>query len=193
MAASLLVALTLAQAAPADPSAPAEAVTRFEPQGYVARFTVEIAAPRERVWAAATGDVTGWWDHSMFPDPEIMRIEPAPGGRFLERPSADGDDGTLHATVIHVQAPRVLRLHGPLGLSGRAFDLVTTWTLEAPAREATQFSVELRMAGEIDAPTAAMVRGVWTHFIEGRLKPFVEAGCDLEPEAPCAIFETGAD
>ena len=53
----------------------------------------------------------------------------------------------------------------------------------------TRFTVDLAITGEVDEELAGIVRRVWVHFIEGRLKPYMEAGCHLEPEAPCAAFE----
>ncbi|XBQ16280.1 MAG: SRPBCC domain-containing protein [Oceanicaulis sp.] len=183
----MIAALILAAAQAAEP-APAE-LQSFTPQGFRTRIEVEIAAPREEVFEAATGDVTGWWDHSFALDPAEMVIEPVFGGRFYERLEAGSDDGALHARVIYVDAPGVLRLHGPLGLSGRAVDIVTSWTLtEAEDGAATAFTVDLAMTGEIDAELAGIVRQVWVHFIEGRLKPYVEAGCHTAPDDPCAAF-----
>ena len=82
-----------------------------------------------------------------------------------------------------------MRLHGPLGLSGRAVDLVTSWTLtEGETPDTTLFRIDLAMMGDIDAELADVVRSVWVHFIEARLKTYVEAGCHLEPEQACAAF-----
>jgi len=162
----------------------------FQPRGFVATLTVPIEAPVAEVFDAATGDVTGWWDHSFWPDPAEMVIEPRFDGRFYERFEAGSDNGTLHARVIFVNAPTELRLHGPLGLSGRSVDLVSSWRLEAADDgAATDFTVELHMSGEIDAELAGVVRGVWQHFIAARLKPYVEAGCHRTPEAPCTAFD----
>ena len=161
----------------------------FEVQGFNTTITVEIDAPRDVVFEAATGDVTGWWDQSFWPDPAEMVIEPQIGGRFYERFEAGSDNGTLHARVIFVRAPEQLRLHGPLGLSGRAVDLVTSWTLtEGETPDTTLFRIDLAMMGDIDAELAGVVRSVWVHFIEARLKTYVEAGCHLEPEQACAAF-----
>lgn len=164
-------------------------VQAFEPQGFVTSVTVEIGAPVADVFDAATGDVTGWWDHSFWENPAEMVIEPRFDGRFYERFEAGSENGSLHARVIFVNAPTELRLHGPLGLSGRAVDLVSSWRLEeAGEGDATRFTVELHMSGEIDAELAGVVRSVWQHFIGARLKPYVEAGCHLTPDAPCEAF-----
>ncbi|MEQ8435571.1 MAG: SRPBCC domain-containing protein [Oceanicaulis sp.] len=170
--------------------AQATAPEAFTPQGFRSQLVVEIAAPRAQVFEAATGDVSPWWDHSFSLQPAELVIEPVFGGRFYERLEDGAQDGALHARVIYVDAPSQLRLHGPLGLSGRALDLVSSWSLEeVQDGAATRFTVDLAMAGEVDAELAQVVTSVWTHFIEGRLKPYVEADCHLEPDAPCAAFE----
>lgn len=164
-------------------------IERFEPQGFRTQIGVTIAAPVEEVFEAATGDVTGWWDHSFWPDPAEMVIEPEFGGRFYERFEDGSENGVLHARVIFVRAPYELRLHGPLGLSGRAVDMVTSWTLaQTEDGEGTQFDIALHLTGEIDEELAGVVRSVWVHFIDGRLKPYVEAGCHLAPGEPCPAF-----
>jgi uncharacterized protein YndB with AHSA1/START domain len=170
--------------------AQATAPESFTPQGFRTQLVVEIAAPRAQVFEAATGDVSPWWDHSFSLQPAELVIEPVFGGRFYERFEDGSQDGALHARVIYVDAPSQLRLHGPLGLSGRALDLVSSWSLEeVQDGAATRFTVDLAMTGEVDAELAQVVTNVWIHFIDGRLKPYVEAGCHLEPDAPCAAFE----
>ena len=160
----------------------------FAPQGFTAQVRVEIDAPREAVFAAATGDVSGWWDHTFSGGPAELAIEPEFGGRFYERFENGAEDGVLHAMVIYVDAPRSLRLDGPLGLSGKAVHKVATRTLEE-ADGGTVFTVDLAMSGQIDAPTAGIVTDVWRHFIGARLKPYVEAGCHERPGEPCAAFD----
>jgi uncharacterized protein YndB with AHSA1/START domain len=170
--------------------AQATAPEAFTPQGFRTQLVVEIAAPRAKVFEAATGDVSPWWDHSFSLQPSELVIEPVFGGRFYERFEDGSQDGALHARVIYVDAPAQLRLNGPLGLSGRALDLVSSWSLEeVHDGTATRFTVDLAMTGEVDADLAQVVTNVWIHFIDGRLKPYVEAGCHLEPDAPCAAFE----
>lgn len=186
MVINLLAALAGLATGAQDPAA----VDAFQPRGFVATLTVPIEAPVAEVFDAATGDITGWWDHSFWPDPAEMVIEPRFDGRFYERFEAGSENGSLHARVIFVNAPTQLRLHGPLGLSGRAVDLVSSWQLEeADGGAATDFTVELHMSGEVDAELAGVVRGVWQHFIAERLKPYVEAGCHRAPDMPCAAFE----
>jgi len=165
-----------------------DALAAYEPQGFRTRFNVEIAAPVETVFEVATGDVSAWWDHSFTLEPAELVIEPEFGGRFYERFEEGSPDGALHARVIYVDRPNGLRLQGPLGLSGRAVDLVTSWTLTETQAGHTDFVVEISIQGEVDEALAGVVREVWIHFIEGRLKPFVEGGCYHQPQSPCAAF-----
>ena len=184
---SWIAALTLIQAAPDTP-----AIEAFEVQGFRSQIVVEIAAPRTEVFEAATGDVSPWWDHTFWPGPAELVIEPEVGGLFYERFAVGQPDGVVHARVIFVRAPEQLRLDGPLGLSGRAVQLVSGWTRGAGASpDETRFTVDLAITGEVDEELAGIVRRVWVHFIEGRLKPYMEAGCHQEPEAPCGAFEGG--
>lgn len=170
-----------------------EPIAPFEVQGFRTHIEVVIEAPRDTVFDAATGDITGWWDHSFALDPHVLHIEPVADGRFYEQMRAGSDDGALHARVIYVDAPEQLRLHGPLGLSGQAIDLVSSWTLSETDQGHTRFRVDLAMMGEIDSELAGIVRDVWVHFIDARLKPYVEAQCHLTPDELCAAFETDSD
>lgn len=182
---ALVAAFALQAAEPVE-------IQPFEVGAFRTRIVVEIAAPRETVFDVATGDIKPWWDHTFYPDSAELVIEPEFGGRFYERFVEGEEDGVIHAEVISIYRPELLRLEGPLGLSGRAYHLVTTWTLEeAEDGQATRFVVDLSMMGEVDAELAGIVRRVWVHFIDGRLKPYVESGCHLTPDAPCAAFEAG--
>ena len=161
----------------------------FTPQGFRSQVIIEINAPVETVFDVATGDVSPWWDHSFALAPAELVIEPVFGGRFYERLEAGSDDGALHARVIYVDAPTRLTLHGPLGLSGRAVDLVSAWQLESSEDgEGTRFTVDIAISGEVDAELAGAVHRVWGHFIGVRLKPYIEAGCYHAPDAPCSAF-----
>ncbi|MAK63213.1 MAG: hypothetical protein CMF75_00480, partial [Maricaulis sp.] len=63
------------------------------------------------------------------------------------------------------------------------------WTLtEGETPGTTRFRIDLAMMGDIDAELAGIVRSVWVHFIEARLKTYVEAGCHEQPDLPCPAF-----
>jgi len=170
-------------------------ISSFETRGFTVTQSFEIAAPPETVFDAATGDVSGWWDHSFSRGfgqmPDELSIEPRAGGAFLER-FGDGAE-VLHATVIYAKRPETLRMDGPLGFSGLAAQFVITYEL-AEIEGGTRFDLTVNASGQIDEAGAAALEGVWSHFIGGRLKPYVEAGCHETPEAPCPAFEdSGAE
>ena len=117
-------------------------------------------------------DVDQWWDHRFSSESVAFSLDPKPGGGFLEIFDESGD-GVLHATVIFVQRGKVLRLRGPLGLSGFALDMV--FTLEFLEEEGgTRAQLEARRAGELEEGWAEAVQGVWHHFLWERFKPYAE-------------------
>ena len=49
-------------------------------------FEKEVTLPGtpDIIFDAVTGDISGWWDHSMSENPIEFFIEPVPGGGFYE-------------------------------------------------------------------------------------------------------------
>ena len=97
----------------------------------------------------------------------ITNLLPMLGNYSLAFDLVAGDDGVVTLIII----PRVAE--------GK--------THKAEAGELRPISITAT-AAEIDAELAGIVRNVWQHFIGARLKPYVEAGCHLAPEAPCSAF-----
>jgi uncharacterized protein YndB with AHSA1/START domain len=137
---------------------------------------VIIAAKPESVYDAATGDISGWWDHHMSEHPKKLYIEAKPGGCFCEI-FDDAGNGAQHALVIYADRGKMLRFTGPLGFSGMAIDSVTTYEF-LPDPAGTKLRVTVNITGQIDEKTAQLVDGVWHHFIAERLKPYVESGAN---------------
>jgi hypothetical protein len=133
--------------------------------------TVRLAGTPAAVYDAITGDVTGWWDHSFSKHPYKMYIEPKPGGGFYEIFSADGD-GVLHATVTAAHRGVLLRFVGPLGLAGRAVEMVTTWNFTASEKDSTMLVIAVSAAGDVNEGLGKLVRGVWHHFLVERFIPY---------------------
>jgi hypothetical protein len=133
--------------------------------------TVRFAGTPEAVYDGITGDITGWWDHSFSQKPYRMYIEPKPGGGFYEIFSPLGD-GVLHATVTGAHRGIMLRFVGPLGLAGRAVDMVTTWTFAAAGSDSTDLILSVHAAGELKEGLDIVVRGVWHHFLVERFAPY---------------------
>ena len=57
--------------------------------------------------------------------------------------------------------------------------MVTTYTFEGVGEDSTLFKVSVHVAGEVTEELPELVESVWDHFIFERLKPYVEAGYDL--------------
>ena len=139
-------------------------------------FEKEVTLPGKPndIWEIVTGDISGWWDHSFSGKPYSFYIEPYPGGGFYEIFDEEGN-GVLHATVIYADKGKLLRFDGPLGLSGKAIHIVTTYQLEAKGEDSTKFIVSLNAAGQVEEGIPAIVEKVWDHFIYERLEPYVNS------------------
>jgi hypothetical protein len=152
----------------AQESKPKYDVFSFEQQITVPGTTIQI-------YDAMTGDISGWWDHSFTEKPYKLYIDAVPGGGFYEIFNAGGD-GVKHASVIYSDRGKMLRFDGPLGLSGRAVQMVTTYEFAATGTDSTTVKVSVHAAGEIEDGLQTIVEGVWHHFLVERFKPFIEAG-----------------
>lgn len=142
--------------------------------GYTSVQTTVLPGSAEEIFDAMTGDILPWWDHHFSEHPKSLRIEPWPGGRFIEE-FDDKGNGALHATVIFVDRPKTIRYDGPLGLTGRALNNVVTYEY-SPRGDSTEVKVTVQLQGAIDEEWAKIVDGVWHHFLIEALKPYVEAG-----------------
>jgi hypothetical protein len=123
---------------------------------------------------AATGDISGWWDHSFSEHPKKLYIEAKPGGPFYEI-FDDAGNGVLHATVIYADRGKWIRFTGPLGFSGQAVTFVTTFDF-LPDPAGTKLRLTCNVSGEIADGQDKIVDAVWHHFLFERLKPYIESG-----------------
>jgi uncharacterized protein YciI/uncharacterized protein YndB with AHSA1/START domain len=155
---------------------------------FVVEQDVMFAASPEAVFDAATGDISGWWDHSFSEKPKKLYIEAKPGGGFYEI-FDDAGNGVLHATVNYADRGKKLMFTGPLGFAGHALTIVTTYEFK-PDSAGTRLHLTCSVAGEFpDGPDKSVVDGVWHHFLAERLKPYVESGAYLKKKSASA---TGA-
>lgn len=120
-----------------------------------------------------TGDISDWWDHSFTENPEKLFIEAKPGGGFYEIFDQEGN-GAKHATVIYADRGKMLRMEGPLGLSGQALTLVCTYTLSSSGNDSTLLKLNVNAAGEFTEETPAIVKQVWEHFLWEQFKPYLD-------------------
>jgi uncharacterized protein YndB with AHSA1/START domain len=175
LAAGLL--LGCADAPPPPAAAPPAPPVAAPPR--VTDFTIDqeliLPGTPEEIWDAMTGDISGWWDHSFSDKPKKLFIEAKPGGGFYEV-FDDAGNGALHATVIYADRGKRLRLNGPLGLSGIAFEMVYTFDLEPVDVGQTRLKLHVHGTGPIDAGTVDAVKRVWNHFLVEQFKPYIESG-----------------
>ncbi len=134
---------------------------------------VTLPGTPEQIFDAATGDISGWWDHSFSGNPKKFYIEAKPGGGFWEIFDDQGN-GVLHATVIYSKRPEMIRFDGPLGLSGRAVQVVTTYEFSEVGRDSTMMKISVHGSGEMEEGMPKIVEKVWEHFIFERFKPYIE-------------------
>lgn len=164
----IALAIFLPVVVPAQESQTKYDVFSFEQQLTVPGTTTQI-------YDAMTGDISGWWDHSFSDKPYRLYIDAVPGGGFFEIFNAGGD-GVKHATVIYSDRGKMLRMDGPLGLSGKAVQMVTTYEFTATGSDSTIVKLSVHAAGEIGDGVPAKVEAVWHHFLFDRFKPYVENG-----------------
>ena len=129
---------------------------------------IEIAAPRERVWQAFTGETAAWWHPSFNTRSEgvLFTIEPALGGRMFE----DWGDGTDKAW----------------GGPSRG---IMNWRFE-DAGEGTKVRLEHCLFGNVSEQTRTSLEEGWTFLIRDAFKVFVETG--RGPDADAAAPECSA-
>lgn len=137
------------------------------------QLEVELPGSPTAVFDLITGDISGWWDHSFAEEPYRLFIEPRPGGGFWEYFDESGN-GVLHATVIAADRGRLLRFDGPLGLAGKAIQMVTTYTFTGMENGQTKLVVDVHASGELDPGIDKIVESVWRHFIFEQFQPYCE-------------------
>lgn len=156
-------------------AAPGRADTReIQTGAYVVEQEIVLPATPTEVYDAVTGDISAWWDHHFSEHPKRFYLEAKPRGCFCEIFN-DADDGVQHATVIDAERGKRLRFDGPLGLSGSAVSVVTTYEFRAEGT-GTRLHVSVHVAGEMGPFGGKEVDAVWHHFLFERLKPYIESG-----------------
>jgi hypothetical protein len=140
-------------------------------------FEVKLTLPGKppEIFDAATGDISGWWDHTFSKTPKALVLEPRMGGSFMEV-FDDLGNGARHAAVITCDRPKLIRFEGPLGLAGRAVQMVHTYSFEAVGNDSTRMTLSVQGQGAASDTLGGVVEGAWKHFLIERFKPYVEAG-----------------
>lgn len=138
-------------------------------------FEMNFSYPGDPVFVYdhLSGDISSWWDHSFSEKPYKLYIEARPGGGFYEIFDESGD-GALHARVIYAERGKMLRMEGPLGLSGQAITLVCTYSLKETGEDSTLLTLNVHGAGEFSEETPDIVKQVWEHFLWEQFNPYIE-------------------
>ncbi|HEU4365726.1 MAG TPA: SRPBCC domain-containing protein, partial [Candidatus Krumholzibacteria bacterium] len=97
------------------------------------------------------------------------------GGGFYEYFDEKGN-GVRHAVVTYVDRPKILRMEGPLGLAGSAFQGVYTYNFEPAGDDSTTLTLKVQASGHVEPAWAGVVESVWRHFLIQRFKPYIEQG-----------------
>jgi len=177
-AVGIFLAASLALALPGAASSNVDAaVEPVETGGFAFSFERTVPGTPRETYDALTGDISGWWDHTVATNPHRLYIEPRPGGGFYEVFDESGD-GVRHAVVTAAERGVLLRFEGPLGLAGNALFMVATYELAEVGDEgtSTNLKVSVHAAGELQEGWADEVQSVWHHFIDERFVPYMEGG-----------------
>ena len=148
-------------------------VDPLEVRAYKISHELNVPGTPVEVFDALSGDISAWWDHSFSDNPKALYIEPKPGGGFFEIFDEAGN-GVKHATVIAAERGKLLRFEGPLGLSGKAVQLINSYEISAVGVDSTHIKFELHGLGELDDELATIIDNVWYHFLFERFKPYIE-------------------
>jgi len=132
---------------------------------------VPIAASRKKVFKALTRGITHWWAFQGSLGKSKLILEPKPGGRLYE--DLDDRDGYLWATVIHIQAPSVLKLCEAPGTTA-ALQSHFGFELEAQGKTTLLKFACTTVADESYDP--ACTRDGWEQLLKTYLKRYIEEG-----------------
>ena len=153
-------------------------VEELKTGAFAFEIEVKLLGSTNLIYDAISGDISGWWDHTFSKQPKKFHIETKPGGGFWEIFDEEGN-GVKHAEVIYADRGKLLRFDGPLGLSGQAIKVVTTYTFTESGADSTLLKVSVRGSGELAEGTSGIVYKVWKHFILDRFKNYIESGKHL--------------
>lgn len=134
---------------------------------------IKMAAPREKVFEALTGEIGMWWPYRVRKElAKELVLEPVVGGRFYE--SWGGDEGILWGTVHQIKRGERLDLVGQIGMARLAHSFVT-FVLEDDSG-GTLVKLSHRGIGEMDEEVQQNYTQGWQHLMENAFRNWVEKG-----------------
>lgn len=129
----------------------------------VVKQSIDIAAPRARVWSLLTERIDAWWTlpYRTREDALAMRLELKLGGRFWE----DWGDGAgrVWATIEAIRAPELLEFSGVMIMPGALSGTVRVQLLEADG--GCRVEVEQVAVGAITDETQKAWGGGWADLL----------------------------
>lgn len=143
-------------------------------------LTIDIAAPRERVWTALTDEVAAWWHPGFFSREGAERfvVEAELGGRVFE--DWGGGQGLVWYRVTELVRSERMTWMGDLDLKHGPARLQTSFRLEAVAGGTRLHLLECAF-GRLPAKLRDDMAGGWQLLLGGCLKVFAETGSRPEP------------
>lgn len=166
-------ALSIATLLAILPVVPAAAeVLSSDSSGFVVRTVVDVAASPDRAWKRLVTPSL-WWSsqHSWSGSAKNLSMTPRAGGCFCERlPKGSRGSGgdvrratgsVVHATVVHADPGRLLRLSGALGpLQDEALTGTLTIELAPQGNGRTRATFTYAVSGRASFPLAAVTPAV---------------------------------
>ena len=154
----------------------ADSLTAVQPTGWIRiDLTIDIEAPRERVWQAIVEETGAWWlpDFYATPNPETVLMEPVPGGRVFEK-STDGG-GLLWYQIQSIVPNESLHMTGQLAppFGGPATSLLHL-RLESDQGK-TVLTITDCLFGNVDESTGENIEAGWRMLYGDGLKKYVES------------------
>ncbi|MEZ6242387.1 MAG: helix-turn-helix domain-containing protein [Phycisphaerales bacterium] len=149
--------------------------TSVEPRTIRIESSVEIAAPRQRVFDALTRETESWfWPGKVGTRNPPSKLEPWVGGRFWRDESASKGEGAgeLYATIATIKPPEYVRMVGDFA-SEQAYAGVITIRLEAKGADKTRVLVTHTCSGDVPEDKVREFDDGWRDEL-GNLKRYVE-------------------
>ena len=135
-----------------------------------------IKAQPEQVFAALTSGIALWWGPPYLYGKEVRHLilEPKVGGRFYESWLLERDDkiGALHGTVVMIQPPTLLVMHGHFGMIEEAIQGTVSFKL-ASQNGGTLLHFVHNAVGDIDDAMKKRYETGWRDLLD-RLKNLLE-------------------
>jgi uncharacterized protein YndB with AHSA1/START domain len=135
--------------------------------------TVEINAPRRRVWDAMITEIDVWWlpQHRMARDSKMIVLEPRAGGRLYEEATGGG---LLWYSVQMISPDESIDLFGALArrFGGPAISILHISLKEQG--DQTAITIEDSLIGGFGDELGAQTHAGWAELFGQGLKPYVE-------------------